>query len=111
MTAEFAIDFIPRRMKELGYGADYLVRWRQFQVEMNSILDIDAQNEYYYLVNPGNNYEITSKFGVYNINDTSINELQFEHRGKIRIKSFSPVPLLINFIQVIPNHSATRIQD
>jgi hypothetical protein len=106
MTAEFAIDFIPRRMKELGYGIEYIVRWRQFQLELNGILDIDAQNEYYYLVNPGNNVEVSSKFGIYNNADTSINEAQFEHRGKIRIKNFSPLPLFVQFIQVIPNHNS-----
>ena len=108
MTAEFAIAFIPQRMKELGYGADYLVRWRQLQLDANGILDIDAQNEYYYLISPGDNIEVSSKFGVFNVSDATINELQFEHRGKIKIKSFSPSPLFITFIQVIPNHKATR---
>ena len=108
MTPEFAIDFIPRRMRELGYGTDYIVRWRQFILDVSSILEIDAQNEYYYLINPSNTIEVSSKFGIYSLNDAGINEPLYEHRGKIKVKNLVNGRLLVLFIQVIPKHEADR---
>lgn len=104
MTVEFALDFIPRRMKELGYLNNYITRWREIQIEGNQTLIIEAYNEYYYLIKSGQNFIVQSKFGVNDLTDTSINEMQYEHRGKITIKNKTNDPQLIQLIQVIPKH-------
>ena len=33
MTIELAIEYIPRRMKALGYGNDYNIRFRHFVLQ------------------------------------------------------------------------------
>jgi len=104
MTVEFALDFIPRRMRELGYNENYISRWRQLQVEGNTTLKIESPNEYYLLISPSALISVRSKFGVFDLSDASINEMQYEHRGKIEIKNSSPDPQLVLFIQVIPDH-------
>ncbi len=104
MTVAFALDFIPRRMRELGYENNYITRWRQLQLDGNQTLIIEAHNQYYYLIKPNLDFIVQSKFGVNDLTDTSINEMQYEHRGKITIKNKSNNPQLIQFIQVIPQH-------
>lgn len=104
MNTQFVLDFIPRRMKELGYGRNYITRWRHLQIDAGTTLKIDAENEYYYLIEPNSTIKVESKFGLYNVNDTGINEMQYEHRGKIQIENLSKTPQLVLFIQVIPQH-------
>lgn len=104
MNTNFAIDYIPRRMRELGFGNQYLTRWRQFQVLGGETLHIDADNEYFLLIEPSNLIGVRSKFGVYDQDDEGINEMQYEHRGKIDVVNKSEDPLLVLFIQIIPKH-------
>ncbi len=104
MTVAFALDFIPRRMRELGYENNYITRWRQLQIDGEQTLIIEANNEYYYLIKPNLDFIVSSKFGVNDLTDTSINEMQYEHRGKIIVTNKSVDPQLIQFIQVIPQH-------
>ena len=104
MNTQFVLDFIPRRMKELGYSRNYITRWRHLQIDAGTTLKIDAENEYYYLIEPSSTIKVESKFGLYNLNDTGINEMQYEHRGKIQIENLSKTPQFVLFIQVIPQH-------
>ncbi len=106
MNTEFALDYIPRRMMEMGFSNGYITRYRHFQLEANENLNIDASNEYYFLINPNDKVEVKSKAGSYNINDTGINELQYEHRGKIKVSNLSTNNQFILFIQVIPFHQS-----
>lgn len=104
MTVEFALDFIPRRMRELGYGENYITRWRHFQLEPNQTLKLEGNNEYFMLINPNSNFAVRSKAGVFDLLDVAVDEQKYEHRGKIQIKNRAEETQLILFIQVIPNH-------
>jgi len=106
MTVEFALDYIPRRMRELGFGNDYLTRWRHLELDPEEVLKIDADNEFFYLISPGLvDITVHSKFGTFNLKDIGITELQYEHRGKIEVTNFSTAErALVLFIQVIPSH-------
>lgn len=103
MNTGFAIDYIPRRMRELGFH-EYLTRWRYFQIDAGASLHIDADNEFFILINPNRNISVRSKFGVFDLSDNAINEMQYEHRGKIDVMNNSRTVLMVLFIQVIPNH-------
>lgn len=105
MTAAFALDIIPRRMKELGYYQGYVMRLRHFQVDKNDTLIIDAQNEYYYLIEPTEAIEVSSKMGMYNVGEYRINEMIYEHQGNIKVKNLTTLQAFAVFIQVIPNHT------
>lgn len=104
MKISFAIDYIPRRMIELGFDNNYITRWRHFQLDGTSTLKIDADNEYYLLIQPSNNFLVKSKLGIYDVRDSAINEMQYEHRGKIYIYNYATSPQLVLFIQIIPQH-------
>lgn len=104
MNTAFALDFIPRRMKELGYDLNYMTRWRHLQIDPNGVIGFNADNEYYYLISPSPLIAVKSKSGIYNLNDTALNEMQYEHKGKIKILNRSSSPQFAEFIQVIPFH-------
>lgn len=104
MTVEFVLDHIPRRMRELGYGNDYLTRWRSFFIHGEEDLRVDAENEHFFLIRPEYPIRVKSKFGIYDVSDTGINEMQYEHRGKIDIHNYSADVVMVVFIQVIPTH-------
>lgn len=104
MTTNFALDYIPRRMQELGVNNNYLLKFRHLVIQPNDIVIVDAYNEYFLLVQAGNDLRVKSEFGVYDLFDTGINEQQYEHQGKIIITNTSKTLKHIKFIQVIPRH-------
>lgn len=104
MTTNFALEYIPRRMQELGVNNNYLLKFRHLVIQPNDIVIVDAYNEYFLLVQAGNDLKVKSEFGVYDLFDTGINEQQYEHQGKITITNTSKILKHIKFIQVIPRH-------
>ena len=104
MTTNFAIEYIPRRMQELGVNNNYLLKFRHFVIQPNDKLIVDAYNQYFLLVQAGNDLIVSSEFGVFDLFDTGINEQQYEHQGKITITNNSKISKHIKFIQVIPKH-------
>ena len=104
MTTNFALEYIPRRMQELGVNNNYFLKFRHFVIPPNDKLIVDAYNEYFLLVQAGNDLIVSSEFGAYDLFDTGINEQQYEHQGKITVTNISKISKHIKFIQVIPKH-------
>ena len=50
MTINFALEYIPRRMAELGLGTQYALRFRHLVMQANENLVLDAQNQFFILV-------------------------------------------------------------
>ncbi|MDP1800828.1 MAG: hypothetical protein Q8L81_05720 [Bacteroidota bacterium] len=105
MNVQFALEYTKRRMQELGYGDAYILRWRFLQIDANATIKLEGNNEYYLLINPNIGIKVSSKTGVFDLTDTSINEMQYEHRGKIEVKNITGEKKFVLFIQVIPNHN------
>lgn len=103
MTVEFALDYIPRRMSELGFK-NYLLRWRHFVLLPQSSKKLDASNEFFLLISPRTKLIVKSKAGVFDMSDAGINEMQYEHRGMISMANTDKVIAHVMFIQVIPTH-------
>ena len=91
-------------MQELGVNNNYLLKFRHLVIQPNDIVIVDAYNEYFLLVQAGNDLKVKSEFGVYDLFDTGINEQQYEHQGKITITNTSKILKHIKFIQVIQRH-------
>jgi hypothetical protein len=102
MTIDFAIDYIPRRMKELGFGSHYMIRLRHFVLQPKEKRQIKAPNQLFMLIDTNENIAVYSDFGVFDLTQEKINELQYEHRGSIRIRNYAGYIQHVRFIQVIP---------
>lgn len=112
MTEPFALQYIPRRMKQLGYGDDYFLAFRHFIIPALDSLDINAGDELFIQLSPLGNLRtdelritVESEFGFFDEGAGGANEMVYEHRGRIRITNLSDTDTgHIQFIQVIPKN-------
>lgn len=104
MTIDLAIEYIPRRMKDLGFGNDYYIRFRHLVLQAAEKLDIAADNQFYLLVEEVSDVTINSDLGYYDLSDPVTNEQCYEHQGSISIVNNSSAKKSIRFIQVIPKN-------
>lgn len=102
MTIELAIQYIPKRMEELGYGNQYTMRFRHFVLQPKERIKIHADNQLFILIEPNDAVAVKSDFGLYDLSSVVVNELQYEHQGNIRIRNYVGVTQHIRFIQIIP---------
>jgi hypothetical protein len=104
MTTALALEYIPRRMRELGFESDYYIRFRHLVLKSSEEIELDAFNQIYILIEEAQDCSIRSDFGIYDTSFTLTNEQQYEHQGTIRIKNQRSGINHVRFIQVIPKH-------
>lgn len=105
MTVNLALEYIPRRMRELGYGDNYLIRFQVFNVIDGEQMIINAQaGEFYLLVEDYEEISIESETGYYELGNGISNQQHYEHSGEIIITNNSIDLKSIRMIQVIPKH-------
>jgi hypothetical protein len=105
MTINLALEYIPRRMRELGYGDEYLLRFHFFQIPAEGTITINAYGgEFYLLVEDYEELTIESDTGFYEIESKKANQLQYEHSGEIILNNRLSGRKGFRFIQVIPKH-------
>jgi hypothetical protein len=105
MTSDLALDYISRRMVEMGYGKKYLLRFRHILLKVSETREITAYNQIFLLIEPIQNIRIESDVGLFDINEDHANEMQYEHRGRIKITNLSLSPTNARFLQAIPTNN------
>jgi hypothetical protein len=111
MTIELAIEYIPKRMEELGYGNNYNIRFRHFVLQAKETQNIDADNQLFILIEANDAMSVKSDFGIYDLAALNVNELQYEHQGNMDITNYGNTTLHVRFIQIIPkkeNHAGNK---
>ena len=101
MTPLLANDYIRLRMKELGHGGNYQIRFRHFVLSPLEVRNIPSGSQLFLLAEPRENIRIQSEMGVFDTAETSANELQYEHQGAIQLTNYSSVVQHVQMIQVI----------
>ena len=102
MTIDLALQYIPKRMQELGYHSQYHLRLRHLVLQPQTTRDMSAYNQLVLLVDEVNEIRVESDTGVYDLTETNVNELTYEHQGAIKITNQSTFISRIRCIQVIP---------
>ena len=102
MTDTLVLEYIPKRMCELNYGPDYIIRFRHFVLQPREERKLQGQNQLLFLVEPFCDLRIESVAGLFDMSEDQVNELQYEHRGDIAITNQSIFINHVRFIQVIP---------
>ncbi len=102
MTIALALEYIPRRMEELGIGDDYYLRFRHYVLQPSELLDVPAFNQFFILVEEAQDVSIKSEFGIFDLSLRNVNEMQYEHQGQITIQNYASSVNHVRFIQVIP---------
>ena len=100
MSEQFIIQYIPQRMKQLGYTA-YHIRYRDILVEPLAVIVIPAYNELYFLIDEPDKTVIESDYGVYDTWVPLSNDNQHQHRGEIKLTNREFANMRVKFIQVI----------
>ena len=109
MTINLAIEYIPRRMQELGYGDKYIIRFRHFVLTPNQQITIRSfGGEFYLLVRENETIRIDSEAGLYDKADTKTNELMYEHHGEITVLNKAASLNYVKMVQVIPKHKNSK---
>lgn len=104
MTIALAIEYIPRRMQDIGVGTNYYLRFRHFVLRAGETIELNADNQFYILVDEASELTIQSDFGFYDLADPTVNEQIYEHQGTITIYNYAPNATHVKFIQVIPKN-------
>lgn len=102
MVKELISEYIRSRMEKLNYGSDYYIDFRHLVLQPGQHKDIEAFNELYVLVEPIDNVNIKSDFGMFDLSFDRIDELQYVHQGLISIHNYSSTLNHIQFVQVTP---------
>ncbi len=100
MTADLAHDYVKRRMEELGHGK-YHIRMRHFLLKPKEQRNVQGNRQLFILTEPCSNIRIKSEVGVFDMTETTANELQYEHQGTIELTNYSVLPQQVKMIQVI----------
>jgi hypothetical protein len=100
MTEQFAMDYIPLRMKQLGYR-NYHVRYREIGVYGQTSLTIEAYNALYFIIEVPPEMIVESDYGFYfTTSDVDWTENIHEHRGEIIITNQNERNERVKLIQV-----------
>jgi hypothetical protein len=102
MTIELALEYIPRRMKELGYADNYSIQFRHFVLPPKEKVKVHALNQLLLLIEPVDTISVKSDAGIFDVTIDSANELQYEHQGAVCIRNYAAITQHARFIQVIP---------
>lgn len=104
MTTALALEYIPRRMTELGYCKNYHLRFRHLKLKPGEQRILQVPNSLFLLVEPPDDVRVESKMGLFDLSEENINELQYEHRGFLNITNLSALTSHLRMIQVIPKY-------
>lgn len=106
MTVEFALEYI-RRTVCVG---DYSLSFRHLVLQPTEQRAMQAHNGVILLIEPTKDVRVESDNGLYDLTETLVNELEYEHTGDVRITNHSIFINHVRFIQLIPKNSKTLCQ-
>jgi hypothetical protein len=98
---------IENRMQELGIGQNYLTKIKHIVLRGNEKMEIEASDQYYFLIKAAENVSIRSDFGFFDLSFPFSNEQDYEHQGTILLQNHVNYLNHVHFIQVIPKFSIT----
>jgi len=103
MNSALVLEYIKRRMAELGHADHYSLQFRHIVLAASEKLLIEAYNELWVLIEPVEMVEVMSAGGLFDLSVNYSNELQYEHTGSIEIKSYAGDRAIhVRFVQAIP---------
>ena len=104
MTQAFLLEYIPRKMRKMGYGDKYDLSFASFQLGPGVTGDFSGYNMWYYF--PADllpdDVVVQSNFGCCWNGNASVVFQVYEHTGKITIENKSGTLLHVPFWVVVP---------
>jgi hypothetical protein len=100
MTEQLIIQYVPERIRQLGF-TDYHLRYRDLMIVKQSSMTVTAWNELYFIVDDPPDVIVESDYGIYDSTENPVEENVHQHRGEIVIRNKSSKSKRIKFVQVI----------
>ena len=100
MSEEFALQYIPQRVRERGYDR-YRLEFQSLQLAPGEEREITAYNELWLLLEADEGIIIRSDYGLYSVRDEQAPENVHEHADQILIRNASHLVQRVQFIQVV----------
>lgn len=100
MTEQLIIQYVPERIRKLGF-TDYHLRYRDLMLSKQSSMTVTAWNELYFIVDDPPDVIVESDYGIYDSTENPVEENVHQHRGEIVIRNKSSKSKRIKFVQVI----------
>jgi hypothetical protein len=100
MTEQFILQYVPLRLKQLGYS-NYHLRPRDLIIDAGGKVELPAYNELFFIVDEPPGVIVESDYGVYDSTDDPVPESIHIHKGEIRISNPGVEKRRIKLIQVI----------
>ena len=104
MTEEYTLQYITRRMSDLGFDKNYSIETQHIVMQAGEVLELEAYNQFFYLIQGADNIRIRSDFGFFDLSFAFTNGQDYEHQGQITLYNYANTINHILFIQVIPTH-------
>lgn len=100
MSEAFALEYMERKLKQLGYK-NYHLRYRDIALKQDSIEQIEAYNDLYCVLGEPQGVYIESSYGMYDATGAYNRDNIHLHRGEIRINNTNLEMIRIKFLQAI----------
>ena len=102
MTPEIVMDYVKRRMQELGHGEKFVTRLRHLILEPLDKFSIRTGSDLFVIIDAPEDLRVESDHGVYDLSDPDISEMEYEHSGLITITNQYTFKNHLKMIQAIP---------
>lgn len=114
MTLDYITKIIPKRMQELGYGANYQMRMRTLSVPAQGQTQISAWNSWLYFpleyLNRNYSLSVESDVGYLDLFSGASRSQEFEHTGKVILRNPSSRLMQCSFVALTPHCSSIHLQ-
>lgn len=103
MHPSIVMEYIKTRIRELGLGEEYVIRFKHIPVPPTGNLTLRTAKDFFVIIDMPEDLRIESERGVYDLSDQNLSEIEYEHRGTIQITNLYNFFNHLKMIHVIPN--------
>ena len=100
MSEEFAIRYVPSRVRERGFSK-YRLIFQDLNLKKEQQIELAAYNEIWLLIEADVGISISSDYGEYDYGNENLSENVHEHADRIIIRNDHEEARKVKFIQVI----------
>lgn len=100
MSESFILEYVPQRVKQLGFSK-YHLRYRDLVLRESESVRLAAYNELFFIVDDPPGIVMESDYGIYDSTDDELPENMHQHRGEIVIRNSGQGTRRVKLIQII----------
>ncbi len=100
MTEQFILQYIPVKVKQLGFS-EYFIRYKDMTIPAGVSQIIESYRDLLFIVDDPEGLTVDSDYGMYDTTGNYLQENSHQHKGYITINNPNDEAKRIKFIQAI----------